>query len=152
MDHCVIETPAGRLCIWETRGYITECSWVEAPLRAPESQLLRRAADEVAAYFKGEQRSFDLPVAAPGTEAEQAVWQALLSVPYGKTVSAKRLADRLFRGRQLRMVVKACNTNPVVLFVPCHRVVGEGNDGGYIGGMAVKYKLWDVEGIRRKDS
>ena len=85
MNHCVIETPAGRLCIWEIRECITECAWVNAPLRAPETPLLTAAAREVEEYFKRQRRSFDLPVAAPGTELERAVWQAVLAVPYGRT-------------------------------------------------------------------
>lgn len=150
MDHCVIETPAGRLCIWEIRDCITECAWVNAPLRAPETPLLTAAAREVAEYFKKERRAFDLPIAAPGTELEQKVWQAVLAVPYGRTVTAAALAEKLGLRKKFRAVVAACNRNPVALFIPCHRVTAEDGDGGYVGGLDVKHALWAVEGIRSR--
>lgn len=150
MDHCVIETPAGRLCIWEIRDCITECAWVNAPLRTPETPLLTAAAREVAEYFKKERRTFDLPIAAPGTELEQKVWQAVLAVPYGRTVTAAALAEKLGFRKKFRAVVAACNRNPVALFIPCHRVTAEDGDGGYVGGLDVKHALWDVEGIRSR--
>lgn len=149
MNHCVIETPVGRLCIWEIRECITECAWVNAPLREPETPLLTAAAREVEEYFKRQRRSFDLPVAAPGTELERAVWQAVLAVPYGRTVTAAALAKKLGMVKKMRAVISACNKNPVALFVPCHRVTAEDGDGGYVGGLEVKRALWAVEGIRR---
>lgn len=150
MDHCVIETPAGRLCIWEIRDCITECAWVRAPLRAPETPLLEEAAREVAEYFKKERRTFDLPIAAPGTELEQKVWQAVLAIPYGRTVTAAALAEKLGLRKKFRAVVAACTRNPVALFIPCHRVTAEDGDGSYVGGPAVKHALWEVEGIRSR--
>ena len=152
MDHCVMDTPAGRLTIWEIRGCITEAVWANAPLRAPETPLLKAAVKEIDEYFAGSRKDFDLPIAAPGDPLSQKVWAALLSIPYGKTVTAEKLADRLKLRRQLRAVIKAVNANPVALFLPCHRVVAVDGDGGYVGGMDVKYALWKAEGIPRKES
>lgn len=92
MDHCVIETPAGRLCIWEIRDCVTECAWVNAPLRAPETPLLKKAAQEVDEYFRGERKEFDLPLAAPGSELDQKVRRVIMAIPYGKTMSAAKAA------------------------------------------------------------
>lgn len=149
MDHCVIETPAGRLCIWELRGCITECAWVTAPLRAPETPLLVKAAQEVDEYFKKARRTFDLPLAAPGRDLEQKVWQAVMQIPYGRTVTASAIADKAGLRRKFRAVVNACVKNPIALFIPCHRVTAEDGDGSYVGGPEVKRALWAVEGIRR---
>lgn len=94
MDHCVIETPAGRLCIWEIRDCVTECAWVNAPLRAPETPLLKKAAQEVDEYFRGERKEFDLPLAAPGSELDQKVRRVIMAIPYGKTMSAAKAAQK----------------------------------------------------------
>lgn len=150
MDHCVMETPAGALCIWEIRGCITESAWVTAPLRAPETPLLQEAARQVGAYFKGERRAFDLPIAAPGTPLEQRVWEAVLRIPYGRTVTSRALAERLGQKRQVRAVIAACTKNPVALFVPCHRVTAENGEGTYVGGPEIRRILWAVEGIADK--
>lgn len=152
MDHCVIETPAGRLCIWELEGCIAEAAWVTAPLRAAETPLLETAAREVDAYFKRARRTFDLPLAMPGSSLEQAVWQAILRIPYGRTMTAAALAEKLGLRKKTRAVIAACNSNPVALFVPCHRIVAEDGDGGYVGGLTVKHALWQVEGIRSRET
>lgn len=148
MEHCVIDTPAGRLLIWELKGYITEAAWANSPLRAPVTPLLRKAATEVDEYFKGERTGFDLPLAAPGDPLAQKVWQAILAVPYGKVKSAADIAEKLKMKKQLRAIIKICNSNAIALFIPCHRIVGENGDGGYVGGMHTKYALWHVEGIQ----
>lgn len=151
MDHCVIETPAGRLRVWEINGCVAECAWVSAPLRDPATPLLEEAAKEIGEYFRGERMRFELPLATMGDPLAQRVWREILSVPYGKTVTAAAIADRLKRRRELKQIIRLCNSNPLALFVPCHRVVGEKNDGGYVGGMAVKYALWEIEGITKKE-
>lgn len=148
MEHCVIDTPAGRLLIWELKGYITEAAWANSPLREPVTPLLRKAATEVDEYFKGERTAFDLPLAAPGDPLAQKVWQAILAVPYGKVKSAADIAETLKMKKQLRAIIKICNSNAIALFIPCHRIVGENGDGGYVGGMHTKYALWHVEGIQ----
>lgn len=148
MEHCVIDTPAGRLLIWELKGYITEAVWANSPLREPSTPLLRKAATEVDEYFKGERKEFDLPLAAPGDPLAQKVWQAILTVPYGKVKTAADVADKIKMRKYLRAVIKLCNTNPIALFIPCHRIVGEKGDGSYVGGMHTKYALWNVEGIQ----
>lgn len=148
MNHCVIETPAGRLTIWELQGCITEAAFGNAPLRAPETPLLQEAVKEIEEYFQGRRREFDLPIAAPGDPLAQKVWAALLDIPYGKTVTAAKLAARLKASRYLRAIIKIINHNPVAIFLPCHRVVSEEGEGGYVGGAEVKHVLWQVEGIQ----
>lgn len=147
MDHCVIETPAGRLCIWEIRDCVTECAWVNAPLRAPETPLLKKAAQEVDEYFRGERKEFDLPLAAPGSELDQKVRRVIMAIPYGKTMSAAKAAQKAGLQKKLRAVIASCNKNPVALFIPCHRVTAEDGEDGYVGGAEVKRALWKTEGI-----
>lgn len=151
MDHSVIDTPIGRLAIWEIHGCITECAWVMAPLREGASPLLAQAAREVSEYFKKQRRTFDLPLALPGTELEQQVWREILRIPYGRTMTAAAIAKKLGKPRQIRAVIAACTSNPAVLFVPCHRVTAEDGEGSYVGGADIKRALWALEGIARTE-
>ncbi len=150
MDHCVIETPAGTLLLWEIRDCLTECTWTSAPLRAPASPLLQKAAEEIGEYFAGKRRDFDLPIAPPGNAFESRVWEAMLAVPYGKTMTAAKLAAKAGFPRKVRQVIAVSSKCPMALFLPSHRIVGDTTDGSYSGGMDVKYKLWDIEKIPYK--
>ena len=110
---------------------------------APEDvPLLRAVADQLAAYFRGELTSFDLPVAATGTPFQQRVWEALQRIPYGATWSYGRLATEVGNPAASRAVGAANGRNPVSIVVPCHRVVGStGRLTGYAGGLTTKEQL-----------
>jgi methylated-DNA-[protein]-cysteine S-methyltransferase len=100
--------------------------------------------DQLEAYFAGERTRFDLPLAAEGTEFEHRVWDALVEIPYGETVSYGELAREL--GSVARAVGSANARNPISIVVPCHRVIGaDGKLTGYGGGLDVKRKLLDHE-------
>ncbi|MEV6835658.1 methylated-DNA--[protein]-cysteine S-methyltransferase [Streptomyces sp. NPDC051133] len=100
------------------------------------------------AYFAGRRTRFDLPLTATGTPLQQAVWQALGSVPYGTTTTYGELAARLGLPRaQLRAVGRALGTNPLLVVRPCHRVIGaDGSMRGYAGGIERKRWLLRHEG------
>lgn len=151
MNHCVIETPAGRLLIWELYDCITECSFVNAPLREPETPLLTEAAKEIGEYFAGTRRAFELPIAPPASPEGRRVLTAILAIPYGKTMTSEKLAAKAGLARRVKSVVKVCNENPLAVLIPSHRVTAPDGDGGFVGGMEAKYALWTVEGIRKKE-
>jgi methylated-DNA-[protein]-cysteine S-methyltransferase len=95
-------------------------------------------------YFAGTRKRFDLELAPQGTEFEQRVWDALVEIPYGETVSYGELAREL--GSVARAVGRANAVNPISIVVPCHRVVGaNGSLSGYAGGLDTKRKLLDHE-------
>ncbi|WEO93807.1 methylated-DNA--[protein]-cysteine S-methyltransferase [Streptomyces sp. FXJ1.172] len=100
------------------------------------------------AYFAGRPVRFDLPLAPAGTAFQQAVWQALDSVPHGTTTTYGALAARLGVPRtELRAVGRALGANPLLLVRPCHRVIGaDGSMRGYAGGVARKVWLLTHEG------
>jgi methylated-DNA-[protein]-cysteine S-methyltransferase len=104
---------------------------------------VRRQMDE---YFDGERRTFDVPVQMAGNSFEQRVWNALLELPYGETVSYGELAATIGRPGAARAVGLANGRNPVAVIVPCHRVIGaDGSLTGYGGGLARKQFLLDLE-------
>lgn len=105
------------------------------------------ARAELDEYFAGKRRRFDLPLSLHGTAFQKQVWQALLDVPYGTTITYAQLADRIDRHGAYHPVGAAVGMNPVSIFVPCHRALGsDGGLTGYAGGIERKVWLLQLEG------
>lgn len=102
--------------------------------------------EQLAAYFAGELREFDLPLAAQGTDFQQSVWAALRAIPYGETRSYRDLAVAIDNAKAVRAVGLANGRNPLPIIVPCHRVIGaDGSMTGFGGGVETKRFLLDLE-------
>jgi methylated-DNA-[protein]-cysteine S-methyltransferase len=111
-----------------------------------DDPVFAAAAGQLGEYFDGSRQAFDLPLALDGTAFQRTVWEALLGIGYGETVSYGQLADRIGRPSAARAVGLANGRNPVSIIVPCHRVVGsDGNLTGYGGGIDNKRRLLDME-------
>ena len=110
------------------------------------SEVLARAAGQLAEYFAGRRRGFDLPLGPRGTEFQALVWRALLRIPFGETCSYGALARSIGRPAASRAVGAANGRNPISILVPCHRLIGgDGDLTGYGGGLAAKRWLLDHE-------
>ena len=97
-------------------------------------------------YGRGERQQFELPLRLAGSEFQQAVWQALMAVPYGGTASYGELAERLGQPQAVRAVANANGANALALVVPCHRIIGRrGELVGYGGGLELKRRLLRLE-------
>jgi methylated-DNA-[protein]-cysteine S-methyltransferase len=108
--------------------------------------LLDRVQAQVAEYFAGERRTFDLPLAPRGTPFQRAVWTALLELPYGTTASYLDVARRIGQPAAVRAVGAANGRNPIAIVIPCHRVIGaDGTLTGYAGGLPRKQALLALE-------
>jgi len=115
-----------------------------------DPHALREAAGQLRAYFAGELREFDLPLAPEGTPFQREVWSALREIPYGTTISYAELAAAVGRPHAARAVGAANGRNPVAVVIPCHRVIGaSGALTGYGGGLARKRLLLDLESGQR---
>jgi len=111
-------------------------------------QKLTAVEKQVAAYFAGKRRAFDLPLAAHGTDFQQRVWTALVEIPFGETRSYGRLAADLGKPGAARAIGRANATNPICLLVPCHRVIGaDGSLTGFAFGEDIKRQLLTLEGV-----
>ena len=109
--------------------------------------LLRRAQAQLAEYFAGKRRTFDLPLAPRGTDFQRETWHALASIPYGSTISYADLARRVRRPTAMRAVGAATGRNPLPIVLPCHRVIGaDGSLTGFGGGLPTKQYLLELEG------
>ena len=110
---------------------------------APFAEVTR----QLQAYFSGELKEFDLPLAPEGTEFQLRVWNSLRTIPYGETISYSQLAQKIGNPQAVRAVGLANGSNPIPIIVPCHRVIGsDGSLTGFGGGLANKQKLLALEG------
>lgn len=114
---------------------------------APDHPVLAAAATQLAAYFRGERKAFDLPLdLGAGTAFQAAAWSALLRIGWGHTVSYGELARRMGRASAARAAGAAIGRNPLSIIVPCHRVIGSsGSLTGYAGGLPRKVALLHLE-------
>lgn len=116
-----------------------------------EDEILKRTVKELDEYFAGKRRKFTIPLALEGTSFQKKVWQALLNIPFGKTISYKELAMNIKNEKAIRAVGGANGKNPVSIIVPCHRVIAaDGTLGGYSDGLPKKVKLLMMEGVKVK--
>ena len=118
----------------------------------PEDPKMFNVYPQLKEYFSGERKHFDLPLEIEGTEFQKRVWNELLKIPYGKTISYKELAVKLGNEKVIRAAASANGANPLPVVIPCHRVVGsDGTLIGYGGGLEIKEKLLILEGSRQAD-
>ncbi len=112
-----------------------------APLWMRDDRQLQPALEQLSAYFEGRLRQFEPPLAGAGTDFQQRVWQALVQIPYGHTMTYGELARRIGNQKASRAVGLANGRNPIGIIVPCHRVIGaDGSLTGYAGG--IERKRW----------
>ena len=144
MPEITIETPTGPFHIAERDGVIVKCGWGAGS--TDETPVLRRAARQIRDYFEGALIEFDLPLVLKGSEAELKLRAALCAIPFGETRTYGELAKDLNMSPQA--VGQLCGANPIPLIVPCHRVLGTGNLGGFSapGGIETKIFLLKLEG------
>ena len=111
-----------------------------------ETPLIKEAYRQLSEYLKGERKGFDLPLLIKGTTFQQQVWKALLEIPYGETRSYKQIAVAIGNPKAVRAVGMANNRNPLLIVVPCHRVIGaNGKLVGYGAGIEKKEFLLRLE-------
>jgi len=118
---------------------------------APEgvTPLTLQAAAELGEYFAGQRKIFTVPLSPHGTEFQMAVWKALRAIPYGQTRTYSEIAAAVGRPKAARAVGMANHDNPLLIFTPCHRVVGKnGGLTGFACGLEIKRRLLELEGVR----
>lgn len=123
------------------------------PLEEGRTKPIDSIAKELDLYFEGTLKNFLTPCLFLGTPFQQRVWQALKSIPYGKTISYSELAKAVDNPKGCRAVAQANASNLLVIIVPCHRVIAKGGAlGGYNCGLARKQYLLDLERLQTSKS
>ena len=133
----------GPITIFEDGGKIISLLFSYSE-HSDSSPLLEKAKEEIEEYFQGKRKTFDLPLDAKGTEFQKRVWKELLDIRYGETLSYGEIGDRIGT-KAYRAIGNACGKNPIPILIPCHRVVGKDNIGGFSLGLDLKRKLLDIE-------
>ncbi|WP_338449232.1 methylated-DNA--[protein]-cysteine S-methyltransferase [Niallia oryzisoli] len=110
------------------------------------AKKLQPYVEQITEYLEGERKSFSIPFDYNGTEFQQAVWKALCEIPYGETKSYSDIAHHIQKPAAVRAVGAAIGKNPVLITIPCHRVVGKnGSLTGFRGGLDMKKQLLELE-------
>ena len=144
------QTELGVISIEENGTALTKVYFGEPQLQCEadlrETALLQEAGQQVKEYLAGVRKDFTLPLDPEGTDFQQRVWAALQEIPYGETRTYGEIAVSVGCLQGARAVGLANNKNPLLLFIPCHRVVGiKGKLVGYAGGIAAKEYLLKLE-------
>ncbi len=144
-------SPIGILKISGTDEYISEVSFhdkteMQRGRKKNLPPLIIHCLEQLIQYFNGELRKFDLPLHQEGTKFQQGVWNYLLTIPYGKTISYLDLARLTGDKNATRAVANANGKNDIAIIVPCHRVIGSNRElTGYAGGLWRKKWLLELE-------
>lgn len=152
--YCVHRTPIGPLVLAATDAGLTHIRFAKGARAAPPEPEWELAPSRLVAvvaqldeYFARTRRAFELALAPQGTAFQRRVWDALATIPYGRTVSYGELARRLDVPNGSRAVGLANGANPLPIVVPCHRVIGsDGSLTGFGGGLDTKRRLLELEG------
>ncbi len=134
------KTPVGWFDVSHDEHYIYRAEFTSTAGLPADHALSKLIDKELAYYFKDPHHRFQLPLKPQGSSYQQRVWNALLVIPVGRTLTYGELADTLQSSP--RAIGQACKKNPLAIFIPCHRIIGKHNHGGYMGDpSALSYKL-----------
>lgn len=144
------QTKIGKIVIAEENNAITNLYFEDITALnntvIKETSLLKEASHQLADYLDGKRKYFELPLSPEGTDFQKTVWRALQQVPYGETRSYRDIADIIGKPKASRAIGMANYKNPILLLIPCHRVIGSnGKLVGYAGGLGVKEYLLKME-------
>lgn len=156
------QTPCGELILGSIDGKLCLCDWTKSRHRRTidnriqkmlvarymqgSTPVIEEAKKQIAEYFDGRRREFDLPVNLTGTGFQQRVWEYISRIPYGTTRSYAALTSEVASESDIRAVSNAVGANSLSIIIPCHRVIGSrGQLTGYAGGLVAKQYLIDFE-------
>ena len=156
------ESPCGTLLLGSFEDKLCLCDWqvekhrdhvdrrlkrvLHAEFEEGTSEVVEATVRQLDEYFAGKRKKFNIPLLFVGTDFQKTVWNELLNIPYGQTVSYGEMARRIDMPKSVRAVANANGANAISIFAPCHRVIGSnGTLTGYGGGLAAKKMLLELE-------
>lgn len=155
METIYIKSPLGITKIIGDENGISSISVLDSQKETSTEipNVLQQAVIEIQDYFEGKRNDFTFKLNPKGTEFQQKVWQELLNIPFGKTMSYLELSKKLGDVKAIRAVASANGKNPLWIVVPCHRVIGtDGSLTGYAGGLWRKKWLLEHENPSHQQS
>ena len=147
MEKSYYKSPIGVLELICENDYLISLKLVENESKSDnETNLIKTIKIQLDEYFEGKRKKFNIKLNPKGSEFQKRVWMELLKIPCGKTKSYSEIATNISNQKAQRAVGSACNKNPIMIIIPCHRVVGKnGNLTGYAGGLNAKKFLLNLE-------
>lgn len=144
----IISSPLGNIRISSREGCLSELKFTEEETDGEIlDQVLLSAKQQLEEYFAGERTTFDMPIGLGGTDFQRKVWLTMNQVPLGQTTTYLKIAQKLGNPGAIRAVGAAIGANPILVILPCHRVLGSDGDlTGYAGGLDKKKALLELEG------
>ena len=144
----IISSPIGNIQLSIREECLSELKFTQ---QQPEGELsdplLLEAKKQLEEYFLGQRKFFNLPIGLGGTDFQRKVWLAVGKIPFGKTTTYAKLAEQLGNPAAIRAVGTAIGANPLLIILPCHRIIGSnGSLTGYAGGLDKKKALLELEG------
>lgn len=157
-------SPCGALLLGSLGDRLCLCDWqsgksnghiirrlervLDAEFKEGDSDMTRMAILQLEEYFAGERKEFSLPLLFAGSDFQLKVWNGLLAIPFGTTISYGKMAADIAMPTAVRAVANANGANALSIFAPCHRVIGGDRSlTGYGGGLHVKKFLLELEGV-----
>lgn len=157
-DYARFDSPLGTILAAADGGALIRLDFEDAKYaprvaegwrHTPRAPLFAGCERQLAEYFAGKRRAFDLPFAFAGTAFQRRVWTEIARIPYGRTITYSQLAQGAGAAGAARAAGAATGRNPIAIVVPCHRVIGsDGALTGYAGGLARKIRLLEIEKVR----
>ncbi len=140
-------SPFGHVVLKAENDQIISITFSDQSFVSEKSSLvIQDAIEQLKAYFSGVLVDFNFPIELQGTPFQKEVWQELQKISYGMTLSYKEIAIKMGKATAIRAVATAISKNPILIVIPCHRVIASnGNLSGYSGGVARKAQLINLE-------
>ena len=147
IETVIYHSPVGDLRLDYEDGVVTALKNADADAKdGTPNELTEQVFRQLDEYFAGMRKTFDFPYRLQGTPFQEKVWAALRQSPYGKTRSYKDIAEAIGHPKAFRAVGMANHANPILIAIPCHRVIGaSGRLVGYGGGLEMKKALLELE-------
>lgn len=144
----IISSPIGNIRISSKEGCLSELKFTDEELDGEIlDQVLLSTRQQLEEYFEGKRKNFDMPIGLGGTDFQRRVWMEVASIPFGETTTYMKISQKLGNPAAIRAVGAAIGTNPILVILPCHRVLGsDGSLTGYAGGINKKKALLEMEG------
>lgn len=144
----IISSPFGNIRLESREGCLSRLQFTDEQTDGEIfDQVLLSAKEQLEEYFAGERKNFDMPIGLGGTDFQRKVWMEVAKIPFGQTTTYMKLSQKLGNPAAIRAVGAAIGANPILVILPCHRILGsDGSLTGYAGGLDRKKALLELEG------